>query len=82
MNITHVLQQLGPFCDHLVFMGDLKHHDICWWDKTEGCKQTRRLLQCVDDNLLLQATEESTRRGGVVDLQGEANRKCEQGQPQ
>jgi len=34
----------------LVLVGDL---DICWRDKTAGHKQSRRFLDCVDDNFLL-----------------------------
>ncbi|GAB0202575.1 mitochondrial enolase superfamily member 1 [Grus japonensis] len=52
----------------LVLMGDFNHPDICWRDKAAECKQSRRFLECVDDNFLLQVTEEPTRRGAMLDL--------------
>ena len=33
-----------------------------------GHKQSRRLLECVDDNFFLQVIEEPTRRGAMLDL--------------
>ena len=52
----------------LVLMGDLNHPDICWRDNTAGHKQSRRFLECVDDNFLLQVIEEPRRRGAMLDL--------------
>ncbi|GAB0181755.1 hypothetical protein GRJ2_000640800 [Grus japonensis] len=52
----------------LVLLGDFNHPDIFWKDNTEGHKQSRRFLECVDDNFLLQVTEEPTRRGAMLDL--------------
>ncbi|GAB0202677.1 hypothetical protein GRJ2_002733300 [Grus japonensis] len=52
----------------LVLMGDFNHPDICWRDKAAECKQSRRFLECVDDNFLLQVIEEPTRRGAMLDL--------------
>jgi len=49
-------------------MGDCNHPDICWRDNTAGHKQSSRLLDYFDDNLLLQVTEEPTRRGAMLDL--------------
>ncbi|XP_065544317.1 telomere repeats-binding bouquet formation protein 2 isoform X2 [Lathamus discolor] len=46
----------------LVLMGDFNHPDICWSDRTAQHKQSRRFLDCVEDNFLLQAAEEPTRR--------------------
>ncbi|GAB0210292.1 cAMP-dependent protein kinase inhibitor alpha [Grus japonensis] len=37
-------------------------------DNTAGHKQSRRFLECIDDNVLLQAIEEPTRRGAMLDL--------------
>ena len=36
----------------LVLMGDFNHPNICWRDNTAGHKQSRRFLQCTDDNFL------------------------------
>ncbi|GAB0179410.1 hypothetical protein GRJ2_000406300 [Grus japonensis] len=55
----------------LVLMGDFSHPDICWRNNTAGHKQSRRFLECVDDNFLLQVIEEviePTRRGAMLDL--------------
>ena len=52
----------------LVLMGDFNHPNICWRDNTAGHKQSRRFLECVDDNFLLQVTEEPRRRGVKLDL--------------
>ena len=39
-------------------MGDFNHPDICCWDNTAGHKQSRRFLECIDDNFLLQLIQE------------------------
>ncbi|GAB0208867.1 mitochondrial enolase superfamily member 1 [Grus japonensis] len=52
----------------LVLMGDFNHPDICWRDNTAERKQSRKFLECVDDNCLLQVIEEPTRRGAMLDL--------------
>ncbi|GAB0184386.1 hypothetical protein GRJ2_000903900 [Grus japonensis] len=52
----------------LVLMGDLNHPDICWKDNTAGHKQSRRFLECIDDNFLLQVIEYPTSRGAMLDL--------------
>ncbi|GAB0203506.1 interleukin-6 receptor subunit beta [Grus japonensis] len=41
----------------LVLMGNFNHPDICWRDNTAGHKQSRRFLECVDDNFLLQGSQ-------------------------
>ncbi|GAB0203811.1 hypothetical protein GRJ2_002846700 [Grus japonensis] len=52
----------------LVLMGDFNHPDICWRDNAAECKQSRKFLECVDDNFLLQVVEEPMRRGAMLDL--------------
>ncbi|GAB0202608.1 hypothetical protein GRJ2_002726400 [Grus japonensis] len=52
----------------LVLIGDFNHPDICWRDNAAERKQTRKFLECVDDNFLLQVTEEPMRRGAMLDL--------------
>jgi len=37
----------------LVILGNFNHPNICWRDNTAGYKQSRRFLECVDDNILL-----------------------------
>ncbi|GAB0193305.1 hypothetical protein GRJ2_001795800 [Grus japonensis] len=48
-------------------MGDFNHPDTCWRDNTAGHEKSRRFLECVDDNFLLQVTEEPRRRGAMLD---------------
>ncbi|GAB0207135.1 mitochondrial enolase superfamily member 1 [Grus japonensis] len=52
----------------LVLMGDLNHPDICWKGNTARHAQSRRFLQSIDDNFLIQLVEEPTRRGVLLDL--------------
>ncbi|GAB0208502.1 hypothetical protein GRJ2_003315900 [Grus japonensis] len=52
----------------LVLMGDFNHPDICWRGNTAEHKQSRKFLECVDDNFLLRVIEEPTRRGAMLDL--------------
>ncbi|GAB0189075.1 hypothetical protein GRJ2_001372800 [Grus japonensis] len=53
---------------YLVLMGDFNNPDICWRDNTAGHKQSRRFLECIDDNFLLQVIEEPMRRGAILNL--------------
>ncbi|GAB0177254.1 hypothetical protein GRJ2_000190600 [Grus japonensis] len=52
----------------LALMGDFNHPGICWRDNAAEHKQSRKFLECVDDNFLLQVTEEPMRRGAMLDL--------------
>ncbi|PKU33628.1 dtw domain-containing protein 2 [Limosa lapponica baueri] len=52
----------------LVLMGDFNHPDICWKDNTAGHKKSRKFLEYVDDNFLLQMVEKPTKKGAVLDL--------------
>ncbi|GAB0199193.1 hypothetical protein GRJ2_002384700 [Grus japonensis] len=52
----------------LVLMGDFNHPDICWRDNAAESKQSRKFLECVDANFLLQVREEPMRRGAMLDL--------------
>ncbi|GAB0205636.1 hypothetical protein GRJ2_003029200 [Grus japonensis] len=52
----------------LVLMGDFNHPDICWRDNAAEHKQSRKFLECVNDNFLLQVIEEPTRRGAMLGL--------------
>ncbi|GAB0187691.1 hypothetical protein GRJ2_001234400 [Grus japonensis] len=63
-------RQIGaaPRSQALVLMGDFNHPDICWRDNAAEHKQSRKFLECVDDNLLLQVTEEPMRGGAMLDL--------------
>jgi len=52
----------------LVFMVDFNHPDIWWEDHIARHTQSRRFLQSIDDNLLMQVVEEPMRRGMLLDL--------------
>jgi len=52
----------------LVFLEDFNHPDICWQDNTAEHKQSRRFLECRDDNFLPQVIKEPTRRSVTLDL--------------
>ncbi|KAJ7396062.1 hypothetical protein BTVI_148843 [Pitangus sulphuratus] len=49
-------------------MDDFNHPKICWRDNTTGHRQSKRFLECVDDNFFLQVIEEPMRRGAMLDL--------------
>ncbi|KAK4811350.1 hypothetical protein QYF61_027579 [Mycteria americana] len=38
----------------LILIGDFNHLDICWKSSTANCKQSRKLLGCIEDNFLVQ----------------------------
>ncbi|KAK4810498.1 LOW QUALITY PROTEIN: hypothetical protein QYF61_004278 [Mycteria americana] len=52
----------------LVLMGDFKLPDVCWKYNTAERKQSRRFLECVEDNFLTQLVREPTRGGALLDL--------------
>ncbi|CAM4677035.1 unnamed protein product [Caretta caretta] len=52
----------------LVLMGDFNHPDICWESNTAVHTQSRKFLESVGDNFLVQVLEEPTRRGAFLDL--------------
>ncbi|KAF1501108.1 hypothetical protein FQV17_0014956, partial [Megadyptes antipodes antipodes] len=52
----------------LVLMGDFNFPDICWKYNTAERKQSRRFLECVEDNFLTQLVSEPTRGGASLDL--------------
>ena len=49
-------------------MGAFKHPDISWEDHTARQAQSRRFLQSIDDNFLMQVVEQPTRKGALLDL--------------
>ncbi|GAB0203723.1 hypothetical protein GRJ2_002837900 [Grus japonensis] len=61
-------KQLGEVSQSLalVLMGDLP--DICWKYNIAERKQSRRFLECVEDNFLTQLVSEPTREGAPLDL--------------
>ena len=51
----------------LVQLGDFNHPDFCWKSSTASYKQCRKLLECVEDNLI-QVTDSPTRGEALLDL--------------
>jgi len=52
----------------LVLMEDFNHPNICWEDHTARHVKSRRFLQSIDDNFLMQVVEEPMRRDVLLDL--------------
>ncbi|KAJ7427992.1 hypothetical protein WISP_02289 [Willisornis vidua] len=52
----------------LVLMGDFNLPDICWELNTAEKRQSRRFLESIEDNSLLQLVNEPTRGGAPLDL--------------
>ena len=52
----------------LVLMGDFNFPDICWEYNLAQKKQSRRFLECMEDNLLMQLVREPTIGAAPLDL--------------
>ena len=52
----------------LVLMRDLNFPDICWIYNIPDREQSRRFLECVDDNFLTQLVKEPARGSKILDL--------------
>jgi len=52
----------------LILMGDLNHPDICLQSNMARHTRSWQLLQCIDDNFLMQVVEELMWRGVLLDL--------------
>ena len=61
--LGEVLQSLA-----LVLMGDFSLPDVCWKYNTAERKQSRRFLECAEDNFLTQLVSEPAREGVPLDL--------------
>jgi len=45
----------------LVLVGDINLQDFCWKYNTADKRESRRFLECVEDNFLMQLVSEPTR---------------------
>jgi len=52
----------------LVLLEDFNHPNICWKSSTASCRQSRRLLECIEDNLLSQVIDSPSTVGWTLDL--------------
>lgn len=48
--------------------GNINHSHICQGDNTAGHRQSRRFLECIEDNFLTLATEKLKWKGTLMDL--------------
>jgi len=63
------LQRQEASCSQaLILLRDFNHLDICWKSSTLNCKQSRKLLECIEDNFLVQVIESLTRGEALLDL--------------
>jgi len=52
----------------LVLLGHFKTPDICWKTSTTRCRQSRRLLECIEANFLRQVIDTPTTGHVILDL--------------
>ncbi|KAM6104739.1 LOW QUALITY PROTEIN: ankyrin repeat domain-containing protein 31 [Pterocles gutturalis] len=52
----------------LVVLGDFSHPGICWRSSMVSCMQSRRLLECTEDNFLTQVLDSPSRGVAILDL--------------
>ncbi|KAK4827189.1 hypothetical protein QYF61_015151 [Mycteria americana] len=66
---TFFLQLWEASCSQsLVLLGDVSHPDICGKSSTASSRQSRKLLQCIEDNFLTQVIDTCTRGDAILDL--------------
>ncbi len=64
-----LLQMCEASCSRaLVLGGHFNHPDICWKDHTASCKRSRRLVESIDDNFLVQVLDRPTSGEALLDL--------------
>jgi len=49
-------------------LGDFKHTNICWKSSMASCRQSRRFLECIEDNFLSQVIDTPTQEDAILDL--------------
>ncbi|KAK4806761.1 hypothetical protein QYF61_005557 [Mycteria americana] len=52
----------------LVLLGDFNHPNICRKSSKASCRQSRRLLECTEDNFLTQVIDTPTQGDAILDL--------------
>lgn len=64
-----LLQLQEALCSQpLVLLGDFNCPDICWESSTVSCRQSRRLPECMEDNLLTQVNNSPAREDALLYL--------------
>ncbi|KAK4830768.1 hypothetical protein QYF61_013257 [Mycteria americana] len=52
----------------LILLEDFNHPDICWKSSMASCRQSRRLLECTEDNFLSQVIDSPTSGDAILEL--------------
>lgn len=52
----------------LLIMGDFNYPNICWESNAVVNKHSKRFLECIEDNFLMQLLDVLTRSGALLDL--------------
>ena len=52
----------------LILLGDFNHPATCWKSNRVSCRQSRRFLECLDDNFLRQEIDSPARGDAILDL--------------
>lgn len=68
-SVDFLLEIQKSSCLHaFILMGDFNHLHVCWESGTADCKQSRRLLECTEDNFLVLVLDKPTREAVLLDL--------------
>ena len=66
---TLLLQLQEALCSQaLILLVDFSHPNICWKSSMASCGQSRRLLECIEDNFLSQVIDSPTKGDETLDL--------------
>lgn len=49
----------------MILLGDFNQTDICWTSGTANCKQSRKLLKCIENNFQSMGVKEPNQRRGI-----------------
>lgn len=60
--------QEESYLQALILIGAFSHPGISWKSGTANCKQPRKLLECDEDNFLVEVTESLSRGEALLDL--------------
>jgi len=52
----------------LILLGYFKHPNICWKSSTASCRQSRRFVECIEDNFLSLVIDTPTRGDAILHL--------------
>lgn len=61
------IKAASPLQD-LVLMRNFNHLVTCWSNNAAEHKQSRKLLECINDKFVTQVTEKSVRKGALLDF--------------